>query len=63
MTTLELRTELHKAIDKVPENVLPKILNYISSLEENPSFDKEKIDQFIDRVFKEDDNLLRRLAQ
>ena len=63
MTTLELRTELHKAIDKVPENALSEILDYIHSFEAKSAFDKEKLDQFIDRVFKEDDNLLRRLAQ
>jgi hypothetical protein len=62
MTTLELRTELHKAIDNAPENVLPEILNYINSLDK-PNFDKEKLDQFVDKILKEDSNLLRRLAQ
>lgn len=62
MTTLELRTEIHKAIDKVPENVLPEILDYIHSIQQ-PSTDKEELNQFIEKVFKEDDGLLRRLAQ
>ncbi len=61
MTTLELRSKLHKAIDNVPENILPEILDYINSKQE-PSFDK-KLDQFIDKVFQEDAGLLKRLAQ
>ncbi|MEO8885066.1 MAG: hypothetical protein ABI367_03325 [Mucilaginibacter sp.] len=62
MTALELRTEIYKAIENAPESVLPEILDYLHNLEK-PTFDKEKLDQFIDKVFKEDDNLLRRLAQ
>jgi hypothetical protein len=62
MTALELRSVIHKEIDKVPENILPEILNYIHIIQQ-PSVDKEKIMQFIDKVFQEDDGLLRRLAQ
>ena len=62
MTTLELRTELHKVIDNAPENVLHEILERIHSLNK-PTVDKEKLDQVIDKIFKEDANLLRRLAQ
>ena len=62
MTALELRSEIHKAIDNVPENVLPEILGYIQSIQQ-PLVDKEKLNQFIEKVFKEDDGLLRRLAQ
>jgi hypothetical protein len=62
MTNLELRSEIHKAIDNVPENVLPEILGYIKSIQQSP-IDKEQLNQFIEKVFKEDDGLLRRLAQ
>ena len=62
MTTLELRTVLHKAIDNAPESTLSEILELIQAKEKNP-FDKEKLDQFIDKVLKEDENLLRRLAE
>jgi hypothetical protein len=62
MTTLELKTQIQKELEKVPENVLPEILVYIQSVQK-PTIDKQKLDQFIDRIFKEDDNLLRRLAQ
>jgi len=62
MTTLELKSEIHKAVENVPENALPEIFDYINSFNKS-SADKEPLDKFIDRVFKEDDNLLRRLAQ
>lgn len=62
MTTLELKTEIHKAIDKVPENVLPEILGYITAIQQS-SPDKEKLKNFIDKVFEEDGELLRKLAQ
>jgi hypothetical protein len=62
MTILELRAEIHKAIDNVPEKLLPEILDHINNIQP-PSPDKEKLNQFIEKVFKEDDGLLRRLAQ
>jgi hypothetical protein len=62
MTTLELKTQIQKELDKVPEKVLPEILGYIHSRQQ-PLTDKEKLNQFIEKVFKEDDGLLRRLAQ
>jgi hypothetical protein len=62
MTTLELKTEIHKAIENTPADALPKIFDFINSVND-PSADKDELDRFIDKVFKEDDNLLRRLAQ
>ena len=62
MTTLELKTAIYKAVDNVPENVLPEILNYINSVQ-HQSTNKKDLDKFIDKVFKEDDELLRRLAE
>lgn len=62
MTAIELKSEIHKAIDNVPENVLPEILEYLNS-KQYQSPDRAKLYEFIDKVFKEDDGLLRRLAQ
>ena len=62
MTTVQLKSEIQNAIDNVPENVLPEILDYINSIQHQPS-NKPDLDKFIDKVFKEDDNLLRRLAE
>lgn len=62
MTTVQLKSEIHKAIDNVPENVLPEILDYINSVRHQSS-NKKDLDKFIDKVFKEDDELLRRLSE
>jgi hypothetical protein len=62
MTTLELRAKLHKAIDNAPEKLLPVILDHINHIQQtSPS--KEELKKFIDKVFQEDDGLLRRLAE
>lgn len=61
MTAIELKSEIHKAIDNVPENVLPELLEYINSIQ-NPSA-KKHIREIIDRIIKEDANLLKRLAE
>jgi hypothetical protein len=62
MTTVQLKSEIQKAIDNVPENVLPEILEYINS-RQNQAPDRAELYEFIDKVFKEDDELLRRLAE
>lgn len=62
MTILELKTEIHRAVDTAPVNALPDILKFINSTQKSPS-NAEDLESFIERVFKEDDNLLRRLAQ
>jgi len=63
MTTLELKTAIHKAVDvdNVPTNALPELLNYISSIEQ-PAVKKD-IKKIIDNIFEEDAELLRRLAE
>lgn len=61
MTILELRIAIHNAVDKMPEDVLPEILDYINNIQQVPS--NKNVEKFIDKVFEEDDNLLRRLAQ
>lgn len=62
MTALELRTEIHKVIDNVPETLLPEILQHINAMQQSSS-ENDDLTKFIDKVFKEDDGLLRRLAQ
>ena len=33
MTTVQLKSEIHKAIDNVPENALPELLKFITSIQ------------------------------
>jgi hypothetical protein len=61
MTTIELKTAIHKAVDNLPINALPELLDYISSIEQPPV--KKDIKKIIDKIFEEDAELLRRLAE
>jgi hypothetical protein len=62
MTNLELKTKIHQAVDHASTEALQEILDFINSKPKSLD-EKDDLDQFMDRVFKEDDNLLRRLAQ
>jgi len=62
MTAVQLKSAIQRALENVPESVLPEILDYINAIQQQAP-DKIKLKQFIDQVFKEDDKLLRRLAE
>jgi hypothetical protein len=62
MTTIQLKEELHRAIDNASENLLLKIQELVNDVQ-YPVTDKTKRSQLIDKIFEEDDNLLRRLAE
>lgn len=62
MTTVQLKTEIHKVIDQIPENVLPYVFEYLKAVQ-HQSPDQVKLNNFIEKIFTEDDELLRRLAQ
>ena len=62
MTAVQLKSAIQWALENVPESVLPEILDYINAIQQQAP-DKIKLKQFIDQVFKEDDKLLRRLAE
>jgi len=62
MTAVQLKSAIQRALENVPESVLPEILDYINAIQHQAP-DKIKLKQFIDQVFKEDDKLLRRLAE
>jgi hypothetical protein len=61
MSLEQIKIEIHKAIDNVPDHELPQLLDHINSvLEKYPT--KEEFYKNVNRIFKEDDGLLRRLA-
>lgn len=62
MTVLELKTQIQQELEKVPESVLQNVLEYLKQAQ-NPITDRKKIDEFIDKIFKEDREVLKRLAQ
>jgi hypothetical protein len=61
MTTTDLKIEINKAIDSVPEEVLVDILDYLKQIQVTP---KEKIDlsRHLGLILREDKELLQRLA-
>lgn len=61
MTTTDLKYEITKAIDDVPESVLIEILDYLKQVKASP---KEKIDlsRHLGLIIREDKELLKRLA-
>jgi len=61
MDNTQLKKEIHEAIEKLPEYLLPHVLNYLNSIQ-SESPDKKTLREFVDKVFKEDANLLQRLA-
>jgi len=61
MTKADLKHEIKKAIDSVPESVLIDILDYLKQIQVTPS---EKVDLSIHlgSILREDKELLQRLA-
>ena len=61
MTTTDLKYEIQKAIESVPETVLADILDYLKQIQITPS---EKIDlsRHLGFILREDKELLQRLA-
>ena len=62
MTTKELKSEIQKTLDKVPENILQDILMYLKEIERQP---KKGIDMArnLRTILTEDKSLLERLAR
>ena len=61
MTTADLKYEIKKAIDEVPESVLVDILDYLKQVKASP---KEEIDlsRHLGLIIREDRELLKRLT-
>jgi hypothetical protein len=62
MTTQQLKQEVVKALDQVPDEVLSEILTYLHSLQGK---DEDSIQRarHLRTIFKEDSTLLKALAQ
>ena len=62
MTTKELKSEIQKTLDNVPENILQDILVYLKEIESQP---KKGIDlaRNLRTILTEDRSLLERLAR
>jgi len=59
---MEIRKEIHDVVNTLPEDVLPKVLEYVHQVErENKGYLNLK--RHYKRIVEEDRNLLKRLAQ
>ena len=62
MTTKEIKSEIHKALDNIPENTLQVILEYLKELE-GKTPDQIKLANNLRDILSEDKDLLERLAK
>lgn len=61
MSTEELKKEIQKAIETVPDSVLNEIYNYIRQIKEVDS-DKLTLAHNLNRILNEDKELLNKLS-
>lgn len=62
MTTKEIKSEIQKALDNIPENALEVILEYLKELE-GKTADQIKLAKSLRDILNEDKELLERLAK
>lgn len=62
MTTIQLKKEIKKVLDDIPENVLPGILDYLKQIR-HQSPDQIKLNNNLKKILTEDKELFERLAQ
>lgn len=61
MTVIELKSEIRKKIDELPEELLPYVLEYFR-LVQRQSVDQVKLGKNIKKILVEDKELFERLA-
>ncbi|HRH62785.1 MAG TPA: hypothetical protein PLI68_05610 [Bacteroidia bacterium] len=62
MSTSEIKTEIHKVLDNVPENVLQSVLDYLKSIIHTNS-DSVQLTNNLRQILLEDKELLQKLAE
>ena len=62
MTTKEIKSEIQKALENIPESVLQDILDYLKAIQ-NKSADKIKLGKVLRNMLTEDKELLEKLAK
>jgi len=62
MTVIEIKTEIQKALDNVPEEALSEILDIVKKFQQQ-SADEYRWTKNLEKVINEDRELLQKLAQ
>ena len=63
MSTAELKEEIQKAVDKMPDSDLQELLNIINKKQMKAAIDDQTLDAYMDAIIAENRGLLQRLAQ
>jgi len=61
MTSIEIKTEIQKVLDQVPESVLQDILDFLKELQ-TKTVDDIKLAKNLRKIISEDRELLEKLA-
>jgi hypothetical protein len=62
MSTKEIKTEIQKSLDNVPDSVLQDILDFLKQVEKQPA-DRLSLTKNLRDILTEDKALLERLAK
>jgi len=62
MTSQQLKSEIQKTLDRIPDNVLQDILSYLKDLQSKTN-DQVQMSRYLKKILAEDKELLEKLAQ
>ena len=62
MTTKQIKVEIQKTIDTLPDKVLEDILSYLKQVQKT-SLKNIEVSRHLRQIFREDKELLEKLAQ
>jgi hypothetical protein len=62
MTPVEIKNEIHKTINELPEDSLYDVLGLLKELQKHPS-EKDILDSQLKKIIAENRTLLQKLAQ
>lgn len=62
MTKTQIKSEIQKVLDNVPETVLKDVLDFLTEIQRQP-VEKVKLTNNLRKILSEDRELLERLAQ
>ena len=62
MTTIQIKTEIQKVLDQVPEDALTDVLDFLKELQKQPA-ENIQLAKFMKQTLIEDKELLEKLAQ
>ncbi|MBD1366301.1 hypothetical protein IDJ77_20985 [Mucilaginibacter sp. ZT4R22] len=63
MTTPELKEEIIKELDNIPEASLKDVLELIIKIQQKHYIDVTKLDEYVDAIISENRGLFKRLAE